>query len=114
MDFLSPVLGTGATIASALIGGSSKDKSLAGSYIPPDYQKVAWQDGRLAFYNPSTHEYTDYINGGNISKIPKSVFWYIMMNQANQMFSEKMWNSQNEYNTPFNQAQRLKAAGLNP
>lgn len=25
-----------------------------------------------------------------------------------------MWNAQNEYNTPFNQAQRLRAAGLNP
>ena len=114
MDWVSPVLGAGATIASALIGGSSKDNSLAGSYIPPNYNKVTWKDGRLAYYDPTTNETFDYMDNATKSKIPKSVYWSIMMNQANQMFSEKMWNAQNEYNTPFNQAQRLKAAGLNP
>lgn len=114
MNWISPVLGAGASIASALIGGSSKDSSLAGSYIPPNYNKVAWKDGRLAYYDPTTHETFDYMDNATKSKIPKSVYWSIMMNQANQMFSEKMWNAQNEYNTPFNQAQRLKAAGLNP
>jgi len=114
MDWVSPVLGAGATIASALIGGSSKDSSLAGSYIPPNNNKVTWKDGRLAYYDPTTNETFDYMDNATKSKIPKSVYWSIMMNQANQMFSEKMWNAQNAYNTPFNQAQRLKAAGLNP
>lgn len=114
MDFLTPILGAGASIASALIGSSGNDSSLSGSYIPPDYNKVAWHNGRLAYYNPDTNEFFDYMDSANKSSIPKSVYWSIMMNQANQMFSEKMWNKQNEYNTPYNQAQRLKAAGLNP
>lgn len=38
---------------------------------------------------------------------------YRMFNEANQ-FSERMWHMQNEYNTPEAQAQRLKAAGINP
>lgn len=114
MDFLTPILGAGASIASALIGSSGNDSSLSGSYIPPNYNKVAWHNGRLAYYNPDTNEFFDYMDSANKSSIPKSVYWSIMMNQANQMFSEKMWNKQNEYNTPYNQAQRLKAAGLNP
>ena len=114
MDFITPILGAGATIASALIGSSSGDNSLAGSYIPPNYDRVTWKDGRLAYYDPLTHEFFDYMDNANHAKIPKSVYWSIMANQANQMFSEKMWNKQNEFNTPFNQAQRLKAAGLNP
>lgn len=114
MDFLSPILGAGATLASALIGGSGNDKSLAGNYIPPNYNKVAWKDGRLTYYDPSSHEEKDYMDNATHDRIPKSVYWSIMMNQANQQFSEKMWNAQNEYNTPYNQAERLKAAGLNP
>lgn len=38
---------------------------------------------------------------------------YRMFNESNQ-FSEYMWNKQNEYNTPAAQAERLKAAGINP
>lgn len=38
---------------------------------------------------------------------------YRMFQEANQ-FSERMWNLQNEYNTPEKQAERLKAAGINP
>lgn len=34
--------------------------------------------------------------------------------QANNAFNEKMWNAQNEYNTPISQRQRLEQAGLNP
>lgn len=34
--------------------------------------------------------------------------------QENNTFNEKMWNAQNEYNTPFSQRQRLEQAGLNP
>ena len=112
MDFLSPILGAGSTIASALIGGSNKDKSLSGSYLMPDGDKVGWYNGRL--YRGSNGNWQDMMDSISLNKIPKSVYWSIMTNQANQMFSEKMWNAQNEYNTPFNQAQRLKAAGLNP
>lgn len=112
MDFISPILGAGASIASALIGSSNKDNSLSGNYLMPDGDKVGWYDGRL--YRGSNGHWQDMMNSISLNKIPKSVYWSIMTNQANQMFSEKMWNAQNEYNTPFNQAQRLKAAGLNP
>jgi len=116
MDFLTPILGAGASIASALIGSSSSsgDKSLAGNYIMPDGDKVGWFNGRLARGNGNYDDWQDMMDSINVNKIPKSVYWSLMTNQANQMFSEKMWNKQNEYNTPFNQAQRLKAAGLNP
>lgn len=110
--FLIPILGAGASIASALIGGSNKDKSLSGSYLMPDGDKVGWYNGRL--YRGSNGNWQDMMDSISLNKIPKSVYWSIMTNQANQMFSEKMWHAQNEYNTPFNQAQRLKAAGLNP
>lgn len=35
-------------------------------------------------------------------------------NQANRDFSERMWNMNNAYNTPFMQKMRLEQAGLNP
>jgi hypothetical protein len=38
---------------------------------------------------------------------------YRMFQEGNQ-FNERMWHMQNEYNTPEAQAQRLKAAGINP
>lgn len=114
MDFLTPILGAGASIASALIGSSNGNKSLAGSYIMPNGDKVGFEDGRLIRNNPQTGVSKDLMDNTTINNIPKSVYWSLMANQANQMFSEKMWNKQNEYNTPFNQAQRLKAAGLNP
>ena len=34
--------------------------------------------------------------------------------QQNNAFNERMWNMQNEYNTPQMQRARLEAAGLNP
>lgn len=34
--------------------------------------------------------------------------------QQNNAFNERMWNLQNEYNTPENQRARLEAAGINP
>ena len=34
--------------------------------------------------------------------------------QQNNAFNERMWNKQNEYNTPQMQRARLEAAGLNP
>lgn len=113
-DLVSPFIGAGATLASALIGSNSSDKSLAGSYRAPSGNSVAWKDGRLAIFDPKTGTYKDFMDIYGVNKIPKSVYWSLMMNQANQHFSEKMWNAQNEYNTPFNQAQRLKAAGINP
>lgn len=113
-DLISPIIGAGATLASALIGSNSSDKSLAGSYRAPYGQSVAWKDGRLAIFDPKTGTYKDYMDTYGVNKIPKSVYWSLMMNQANQHFSEKMWNAQNEYNTPYNQAERLKAAGINP
>ena len=113
MDFLTPILGAGASIASALIGSSNKDKSVAGSYLMPEGDRVTWNNGRLARID-SLGNMKDMMDSINVSNIPKSVYWSLMANQANQMFSEKMWKAQNEYNTPFNQAQRLKAAGLNP
>lgn len=113
-DLISPFIGAGASLASALLGSNKSDKSLAGSYRAPSGQSVAWKDGRLAIFDPKTGTFKDYMNSYGVNKIPKSVYWSLMMNQANQYFSEKMWNAQNEYNTPFNQAQRLKAAGLNP
>ena len=48
MDFITPILGAGASIASALIGSSSGDKTLAGNYIMPNGDKVGWLNGRLA------------------------------------------------------------------
>lgn len=113
-DFISPVIGAGATLASALIGSNNSDKSLAGSYRAPSGQSVAWKDGRLAIFDPKTGTFKDHMDTYGVNKIPKSVYWSLMMNQANQYFSEKMWNAQNEYNTPYNQAERLKAAGINP
>ena len=113
MNFLTPILGAGASIASALIGSSGNDKSLAGSYIMPNGDRVGFENGRLIRNNPNG-ETIDLMDNTVLNKIPKSVYWSLMANQANQMFAEKMWNAQNEYNTPFKQAQRLKAAGLNP
>ena len=34
--------------------------------------------------------------------------------QDNNAFNERMWNLQNEYNTPSAQRARLEAAGINP
>ena len=34
--------------------------------------------------------------------------------QQNNAFNERMWNMQNEYNTPQMQRARLEAAGINP
>ena len=34
--------------------------------------------------------------------------------QENNAFNERMWNLQNDYNTPSAQRARLEAAGLNP
>lgn len=113
-DLISPIIGAGATLASALFGSSKSDKSLAGSYRAPSGQSVAWKDGRLAIFDPATGTYKDHMNSFGVDKIPKSVYWSLMMNQANQYFSEKMWNAQNEYNTPLAQANRLRQAGINP
>lgn len=113
-DLISPIIGAGATLASALFGSSNSDKSLAGSYRAPSGQSVAWKDGRLAIFDPVTGTYKDHMNNFGVNKIPKSVYWSLMMNQANQYFSEKMWNAQNEYNTPLAQANRLRQAGINP
>ena len=113
-DLFSPIIGAGATLASALFGSNSSDKSLAGSYRAPKGHSVAWKDGRLAIFDPSTGTYKDYMDNFGVDKIPKSVYWSLMTNQANQYFSEKMWNAQNEYNTPLAQANRLRQAGINP
>lgn len=37
-----------------------------------------------------------------------------MLQEQQNAWNEKMWNAQNEYNTPANQVQRLKDAGINP
>lgn len=111
---LSPIIGAIGGIGSALIGSSKGDKSLAGNYLAPNGNGVGWKDGNLALYDKDGRYAGDYMSGVFQKKIPKSVYWSIMMNQANHQFAEKMWNAQNDYNTPFNQAQRLKAAGLNP
>lgn len=113
-DILSPIIGALGGIGSALIGSSKGDKSLAGNYLAPNGNGVGWKNGQLAMYDKDGRFAGDYMSGVYQQKIPKSVYWSIMMNQANQQFAQKMWNAQNEYNTPFNQAQRLRAAGLNP
>lgn len=113
-DILSPLLGALGGIGSALFSSSKGDKSLAGNYLAPNGNGVGWKDGQLAMYDKDGRFAGDYMTGVYQQKIPKSVYWSIMMNQANQQFAQKMWNAQNEYNTPFMQAQRLKAAGLNP
>ncbi len=113
-DILSPLIGALGGIGSALIGSSKGDKSLAGNYLAPNSNGVGWKNGQLALYDKDGRFAGDYMSGVFQQKIPKSVYWSIMMNQANQQFSQKMWNAENEYNTPFNQAQRLRAAGLNP
>lgn len=38
----------------------------------------------------------------------------LQLSRENRDWQEKMWNLNNEYNTPANQIERLKAAGLNP
>lgn len=113
-DILSPIIGALGGIGSALFGSSKGDKSLAGNYLAPNGNGVGWKDGQLAMYDKDGRFAGDYMSGVYQQKIPKSVYWSIMMNQANQQFSQKMWNAENEYNSPFNQAQRLRAAGLNP
>ena len=113
-DILSPIIGALGGIGSALFGSSKGDKSLSGNYLAPYGNGVGWKDGQLAMYDKNGNFAGDYMSGVYMPKIPKSVYWSIMMNQANQQFAQKMWNAQNDYNTPFNQAQRLKAAGLNP
>lgn len=113
-DILSPIIGALGGIGSAIFGSSKGDKSLSGNYLAPNGNGVGWKDGQLALYDKEGRYSGDYMSGVYMPKIPKSVYWSIMMNQANQQFSEKMWNAQNAYNTPFMQAQRLKAAGLNP
>lgn len=113
-DILSPIIGALGGIGSALFGSSKGDKSLSGNYLAPNGNGVGWKDGQLALYDKDGRFAGDYMSGVYLNKIPKSVYWSIMMNQANQQFSQKMWNAENEYNTPFNQAQRLRAAGLNP
>lgn len=113
-DILSPIIGALGGIGSALFGSSKGDKSLAGNYLAPDGNGVGWHNGQLAMFDKEGNFAGDYMSGVYQKKIPKSVYWSIMMNQANQQFSQKMWNAENEYNSPFNQAQRLRAAGLNP
>ena len=113
-DILSPLIGALGGIGSALIGSSKGDKSLAGNYLAPNGNGVGWKNGQLAMYDKDGRFAGDYMSGVYQQKIPKSVYWSVMMNQANQQFAQKMWNAENEYNTPFNQAQRLRAAGLNP
>lgn len=113
-DILSPILGALGGIGSAIFGSSKGDKSLSGNYLAPYGNGVGWKDGQLAMYDKNGNFAGDYMSGVYMQKIPKSVYWSIMMNQANQQFSQKMWNAENEYNTPYNQAQRLRAAGLNP
>lgn len=113
-DILSPIIGALGGIGSALFGSSKGDKSLAGNYLAPNGNGVGWKDGQLAMYDKDGRFAGDYMSGVYQQKIPKSVYWSIMMNQANQQFAKKMWDAQNAYNTPFMQAQRLKAAGLNP
>ena len=113
-DVLSPLIGALGGIGSAIFGSSKGDKSLAGNYLAPNGNGVGWKNGQLALYDKDGRFAGDYMSGVYQQKIPKSVYWSIMMNQANQQFAEKMWNAQNDYNTPFMQAQRLKAAGLNP
>ena len=113
-DILSPIIGALGGIGSAIFGSSKGDKSLSGNYLAPNGNGVGWKDGQLAMYDKNGNFAGDYMNGVYMSKIPKSVYWSIMMNQANQHFSQMMWNAENEYNTPFNQAQRLRSAGLNP
>lgn len=113
-DILSPIIGALGGIGSAIFGSSKGDKSLSGNYLAPNGNGVGWKDGQLAMYDKDGRFAGDYMSGVYQKKIPKSVYWSIMMNQANQQFSQKMWNAENEYNTPFNQAQRLRAAGLNP
>lgn len=113
-DIFSPLIGAIGGIGSALLGSSKGDRSLAGNYLAPNGNGVGWHDGQLALYDKDGRFAGDYMSGVFQQKIPKSVYWSVMMNQANQQFSQKMWNAENEYNTPFNQAQRLRAAGLNP
>lgn len=113
-DILSPIIGALGGIGSAIFGSSKGDKSLSGNYLAPYGNGVGWKDGQLAMYDKNGNFAGDYMSGVYMPKIPKSVYWSIMMNQANQQFSQKMWNAENEYNSPFNQAQRLRAAGLNP
>ena len=40
--------------------------------------------------------------------------WQTAMTKWNQNWQEKMWNKQNEYNTPLAQRKRLQEAGYNP
>lgn len=81
-DILSPLIGALGGIGSALIGSSKGDKSLAGNYLAPNGNGVGWKDGQLALYDKDGRFAGDYMSGVFQQKIPKSVYWSIMMNQA--------------------------------
>ena len=64
---------------------------------------------------------TKALNPETIFNAGVSILGDVLGNRANekaqkdqQEFDLKMWNLQNEYNTPANQVARLRAAGLNP
>lgn len=58
---------------------------------------------------------TNLINTPFQRAAAKQQFQYQLALQNNQnAWQEKMWNAQNEYNTPANQAERLRQGGYNP
>lgn len=48
----------------------------------------------------------------NLNKINRE--WQAGQNIAQRRWTEEMWNKTNEYNTPSNQMERLRQAGINP
>lgn len=53
-------------------------------------------------------------NSMNKSNVRMVQDWQEKMNLQQQDWQEGMWNKTNEYNSPVNQMQRLKDAGINP
>lgn len=55
------------------------------------------------------------INSGiNIEMLNKQIEYDLLMQKRDQEYNERMWNQQNEYNSPVQQMARLREAGINP
>ena len=53
-------------------------------------------------------------NDTNLMIAQQNREWQTDENQKNRDFSERMWNLQNQYNTPASMMKRYEEAGLNP
>lgn len=67
--------------------------------------------GVSAFANPMMQILTNIQNGKNVDKTNEM---NLQIWREQMAHNEKMWHMENAYNTPYEQMQRLRQAGLNP